>query len=288
MKRRAGIVGCFLSVLVGVGCSAGGTPDGPAGTNPAASTPAATTSPAVAMSPAAATSPDTGSAAATPPADSSASASAPGSIPSAAASATIQEAGPVNAVAGVTGGVAATASPAAIVESPEIARKRAQIEWALKENEISSDPNGQWAVQAKGSSTYNGATGTAAFAANQAAGPANVESYGNSASAWTAKTPDAGIEWLDLQYAKPVYASAVRVRESYGSGAVIKVEVFDEKGVAHTIWSGTDPTKDLNYFVVEFPRTAFKTGRVKLTLATNVVPGWNQIDAVQLVGTDQR
>jgi len=65
------------------------------------------------------------------------------------------------------------------------------------------------------------------------------------------------------------------------------VEVFDEQGVAHTMWTGADPTKDLNYFVVEFPRTAFKTGRVRLTLATNVVHGWNEIDAVQLVGTEQ-
>jgi len=26
---------------------------------------------------------------------------------------------------------------------------------------------------------------------------------------------------------------------------------------------------------------------VKVTLATNVIPGWNEIDAVQLVGTEQ-
>jgi hypothetical protein len=79
----------------------------------------------------------------------------------------------------------------------------------------------------------------------------------------------------------------VRVRESNGSGTIIKVEVFDEKGGAHTVWTGTDSTKGLDFLVVEFPRTAFKTGRVKVTLATNVVPGWNAIDAVQLVGTDQ-
>jgi hypothetical protein len=39
--------------------------------------------------------------------------------------------------------------------------------------------------------------------------------------------------------------------------------------------------------MVKFPKTAFKTDRVKVTLATNIVPGWNEIDAVQLVGTDQ-
>jgi hypothetical protein len=78
----------------------------------------------------------------------------------------------------------------------------------------------------------------------------------------------------------------VRVRESCGSGAVIKVEVFDEQGAAHTVWAGNDPTTDLNYLMVKFPKTAYKADRVKITLATNVIPGWNEIDAVQLVGSD--
>lgn len=70
-------------------------------------------------------------------------------------------------------------------------------------------------------------------------------------------------------------------------GAVIKIEVFDDKGAGHTVWSGSDSTKDLNYLIAEFPKTAFKTNRVKLTLATNIVSGWNQIDAVQLIGAAQ-
>lgn len=105
--------------------------------------------------------------------------------------------------------------------------------------------------------------------------------------AWSAKTADSGIEWLELTFAKPVRATAVRVRESSGPGAVIKIELFDDKGAAHGVWSGADPTKDLNYLIAEFPKTAFKTNRVKITLATNIVSGWNQIDAVQLVGSDQ-
>ena len=41
---------------------------------------------------------------------------------------------------------------------------------------------------------------------------------------------------------RPVFATAVRVRESSGSGAVIKIEVFDDKGAGHTVWSGSDST----------------------------------------------
>lgn len=181
----------------------------------------------------------------------------------------------------------APAAPAATDTTAETTAKLAGAAWALKQDEIKNDPNGQWAIQASASSTYNDAQGTAAWSANQVTGPPNVEKYADDGKAWAPKTPDSGIEWIDLKYPKPVHATEVRVRESCGSGAVIKVEVFDEQGTAHTAWAGNDPTTDLNYLIVKFPKSSYKTDRVKVTLATNVVPGWNEIDAVQLVGTDQ-
>jgi hypothetical protein len=171
--------------------------------------------------------------------------------------------------------------------SAETSAKMAAADWALKQDEIKRDANGQWAIQASASSTYNDAQGTASYSANQATGAPNVDKYGDNGAAWAPKTEDGGIEWLDLKYPKPVHATEVRVRESCGSGTVIKVEVFDEQGGAHAVWQGNDPTLELNYLMLRFPKTAFKTDRVKITLATNVVPGWNEIDAVQLVGTDQ-
>ncbi|HEY7289739.1 MAG TPA: hypothetical protein VH583_07875 [Vicinamibacterales bacterium] len=183
--------------------------------------------------------------------------------------------------------VALAAAPAVDAASPEMVRKRAQIEWALKQDELKNDPHDQWAVQAKASSSYNDAQGATAHSASQATGAPDVEIYGNNSGAWSPKTPNAGIEWLEVTYAKPVYATAVRIRESYGPGAVIKVEVFDEQGAPHAVWSGLDPTKEMDYLTVQFARTAFKTSRVKVTLATNTVPGYKQIDAVQLVGTGE-
>jgi hypothetical protein len=181
----------------------------------------------------------------------------------------------------------AVVAPAVDAPTPEMVRKRAQIDWALKQDEIKNDPHGQWAVQAKASSSYNDGQGMAAYSASQATGIPNVEVYGDSKAAWTPKTPNGGIEWLELQFAKPVHATSIRVRESYSSGTVFKVDIFDEQGAAHTVWSGIDPTKNLDYLTVEFPRTAFKTSRVKVTLATNTISGFKQIDAVQLIGTEQ-
>ncbi len=180
-------------------------------------------------------------------------------------------------------------SPTAATDSSaaDTTARLAAIDWAVKQDEIKNDPNGQWAIQATASSTYNDAQGDAGWSANQATGAPNVENYGDDQRAWAPKTPDGGIEWLDLKYAKPVHATEVRVRESCASGAVVKVELFDEQAGAHLVWSGDDPTRELNYLMVKFPKTSFRTARVKVTLATNVVPGWNEIDAVQVVGTDQ-
>lgn len=111
-----------------------------------------------------------------------------------------------------------------------------------------------------------------------------MQAYADDGHAWAPKTQDGGIEWLDLKYGKPVHAAEVRIRESCGSGAVVRVELFDEAGAAHIIWQGVDPTKELNYLILKFKTTDYRVNRVKVTLATNVIPGWNEIDAVQLVG----
>ena len=187
-------------------------------------------------------------------------------------------------------GAPAPAAPAAAsapgAGTAETTAKMAAAEWALKQDAIKNDADGQWAIQATASSTYNDAQGTASWSANQVTGKPDVDRYGDDGHAWAPKTQDAGIEWLDLKYPRPVHATEVRIRESCGSGAVIRVELFDEQGIPHIVWAGNDPTTELNYLMVKFPGTGYKTDRVKVTLATNVVPGWNEIDAVQLVGKD--
>jgi hypothetical protein len=176
----------------------------------------------------------------------------------------------------------AATAPDAAANGAETTAKLAAAAWALKQSRTIRKVSGRSRPRPLLPTTTprdrpNG----------QATGAPNVENYGDNGSAWAPKTPDAGIEWLDLKYPKPVHAEEVRIRESWGSGAIIKVEVFDEQGAAHTVWAGNDPTTELNYLLVKTPKTAFKTDRVKITLATNVILGWNEIDAVQLVGSDQ-
>ena len=283
MPRQSRILSCLVSLLViGAGCgkraeqAAADTTSGP---------PAATASAPVVQAPVTTAAATTTVAAAAATTAAAAAAATPAATSGEAASPA-----PAPATSPAPAAAAAAAAPSAAPDaaaSPEAIRRNNEIEWALKLDEIKNDANGQWAKGAKASSSYNDAQGTAGYSASQASGAPNVEGYGSSNSAWSSKTADAGIEWLELEYAKAVHATGVRVRESNGAGAIIKVEIFDEQGAAHTVWTGADSTKGLNFLIVEFPKTTYATNRVKLTLATNVVPGWSAIDAVQLVGTER-
>jgi hypothetical protein len=161
------------------------------------------------------------------------------------------------------------------------------VDWALKQSDIKSDPAGQWASAATASSSWNDAKDQARFAPWEATGAPNVDQEGDNGNAWTAKSADAGIEWLDLTYPKAVMATGIRIRESDNAGAIIRVELIDTDNQSHALWKGTDPTKGLNYLIFTFPKTAYKTNHVKITQATNLVPGYNEIDAVQLLGDDK-
>jgi hypothetical protein len=212
--------------------------------------------------------------------DAEVAASAPTPAP-AAAPVSPAPAAPASAAAAPAPAAPALADGAAVADTTA---KLAAAEWALRQDAIKHDPDGQWAAEATASSSYNDAQGDASWSAKQATGAPDVEKYSDDGHAWAPKTQDGGIEWLDLKYAKPVHAAEVRIRESMGSGAVVKVELFDGAGAGHIIWSGNDPTTELNYLTLQFKPTDYLVNRVKVTLATNVIPGWNEIDAVQLVG----
>jgi hypothetical protein len=166
--------------------------------------------------------------------------------------------------------------------------KEAKVKEALEEEKIVNDTSGQWAIDAEASTTYGDHTGKDSWTPNQMTGKPDVENYGDDGKAWTSKEADKGLEWVQLTFPKAVYASEVRIRQTYNPGAIIKVELIDEKGKNHTVWEGVDKTKypenKIAYFFAKFDKTDYKTKTVKISLATNSVQGWNEIDAVQLVG----
>lgn len=195
---------------------------------------------------------------------------------------------PTTAAAPAAPAPAAAAAPAS-AEDPDMAAKRKALEFALREDGYKNDPKGQWAVDAKASSTFDeSGKPTGGYHPMRATGVPDAQHYGDVSEAWASKNPDAGIEWLELGYAKPVNATELRIRQNYGPGAIVKVELFEAGGAAHTVFQGPDGTAyephTISWLNIRFEKTPYKTQRVKITLATNAVQGWNEIDAVQLVG----
>ncbi len=177
---------------------------------------------------------------------------------------------------------AATTTPAATVTAtPTTTASVTEADSA-----ILVDKNGEWAISAVASSTYGNATGMASWSPTHATGQPNIDVYGDHGNAWAPAEKNGGHEYLELSYNTAVTPTAVRIRESYGSGCVTKVELKDTTGTWHEVWSGVDTTRGLNYLQIPVTGATYKTKTVKVTFDTTKAPNeWAEIDAVQLVGT---
>jgi hypothetical protein len=125
----------------------------------------------------------------------------------------------------------------------------------------------------------------------QAAGAPDTPTVGDQTSAWASQSSDGGTEWLILQYARAVVPRQVEVYESCGPGALFRVTVFDDGDREIEAWSGADPTpatpaasSGATVPVSTIPVSLnVSTRKIKIYLACDKVPGWNEIDAVGLV-----
>jgi hypothetical protein len=140
----------------------------------------------------------------------------------------------------------------------------------------------QWALTASASSEY-GSSGQ--WSAQSAAGAPDVTQYSDNQKAWTPKLEDGTTDWLDLRYDQAVIPTAVRIHESFNPGFVTKVEAYHTaEGTWATLWEGRDTTLAGGPGVFEPPLDqTIAVDRIRITVNTNV-PGWNEIDAVELVG----
>ncbi len=155
----------------------------------------------------------------------------------------------------------------------------------------------QYAMLASASDAYGGMLGQnrddqSAFAAT---GQPDVDKCGDSQKAWVISKEDDGQHWLELEYEKGVYLSKVRIRETFGPGAVVRIEAMNTSGYA-TIWEGKDTNSacpgylEFTYSGKEGNITRkmmpFLTSRLRITLDTDT-KGWNEIDTVELAGYDK-
>ncbi|HTD64917.1 MAG TPA: hypothetical protein VK846_00100 [Candidatus Limnocylindria bacterium] len=120
----------------------------------------------------------------------------------------------------------------------------------------------------------------------QAAGEPDTLQGGDISTAWASLEQDGGEEWLKLEYEQTVDIAEVRVRETYNPGAVSKITAFLSNGSEITLWEGSEPQAaapvEMSFQV---PSNA-SARSIKVYLDTKRVAGWNEIDAVELIGRD--
>jgi hypothetical protein len=107
------------------------------------------------------------------------------------------------------------------------------------------------------------------------------------ATAWAAESSDTQVETLVLVYARPVRPTGIEVYETYNPGAVSKIEVLDPNTDEWVVvWEGEADTagEELAVFSPELTSLDFVTDQVRLTIDEPLIGGWNEIDAVKLIG----
>lgn len=125
------------------------------------------------------------------------------------------------------------------------------------------------------------------WSAAQASGPPDTQSGGDHPSAWAAAEQDAGPEWLRAQFDTPVDIAQVRVRETDHPGAIVKVTAILDDGREIPIWHGAEPTGLTPPYDAAFSApSGIKARAVQVELDTRKTPGWEEIDAIELVGRD--
>ena len=139
----------------------------------------------------------------------------------------------------------------------------------------------QWASGASASTEYS----STSWCAAQATGAPNTEGAGDFSTAWASREPDADTEWLILTFDSAVEPGLIRIHETYNAGAVSKVEARDDRGAWRPVWEAAAAASPApRWLEIPVPAGTWTTREVRLTIDSNAVPGWNEIDAVELIG----
>jgi hypothetical protein len=145
-----------------------------------------------------------------------------------------------------------------------------------------AQPIEQWAASATASSQY----GDPDWAASAATGAPDTSECGDYATAWASES-SSGQDWLEVTYSTAVVPTKIVIYETYNPGSIVKVEVKDTSGNYHTAWTGNAgaASECPRQLTVTVSGVSQKVNAVRINLDQSVVGSWDEIDAVQLVGT---
>jgi hypothetical protein len=126
-----------------------------------------------------------------------------------------------------------------------------------------------------------------AWGPEQAAGAPDTMSAGDISTAWAPADPDGGVEWLEAEFENAADLAKIVVRQTNNPGGITKVVAVTDSGAEIPIWAGEDPGKGKELDDTPFTVPGgINARRVKVYVDTSKKAGWEEIDAMQVVGRD--
>ena len=144
----------------------------------------------------------------------------------------------------------------------------------------------QWAAEAEASSEY----AVPEWSADQVVGSPDTNRCGDYHTAWATAGSDS-VETLVLTYTLEVHVTAINIVQSFNPNQVVKVELLDSFGRPTEVYN--QPPVQIDQIcpytlAIDVERTEKRFNHIRITVDQSVLGlGWNQIDAVELVGERQ-
>jgi sugar lactone lactonase YvrE len=141
----------------------------------------------------------------------------------------------------------------------------------------------QWASDATASSEYSDPS----WAAVQAVGEPDTPECGDYGTAWASSGSDT-VDWLEVTFDVPVYVTEINIVQTFNPDQVVQVDAIDADGELESIYTqepvavedGCPYTLSL-----EGEATDYAVYGLRITVDQSVLGlGWNEIDAVEIVG----
>lgn len=156
---------------------------------------------------------------------------------------------------------------------------------SLQESYPSLNLISQWGKEAQASSQF----ADPEWSASQVTGRPDSPGCGDYQFSWASAASDS-IETLEVSYRTPVYPLQITIYESFNPDQVVKVEVYNEDTGGYFTVLQKNPTPVDRpcpfQLVIPVAGMAFKTSLIRITVDQSQLGlGWNEIDAVELVGS---
>jgi hypothetical protein len=148
-----------------------------------------------------------------------------------------------------------------------------------------AEPIRQWASSADGTSQY----GDVSWSFSQVTGEPDTEACGDNGSAWAGKDSTSR-EILRVFFDEPVIPSEINIYQTFNPGAIVQIDIgnSDNPDRVLPLPNSADPVGNTDcpgVFSYDVSGVTAPIDIVVIYLDQSLTGNWNEIDAVELVGT---